>query len=87
MLNILGNTIFNENNTQRTEEFHECFRSQNCWKFRKEFSSTFGYAKNMSKYAKFGKYAKPKVFMPTTSKNEQSMEHIDATIAFSRRCN
>jgi len=44
---------------------------------RKEIRSTFCICqkiwllKNMPKYVKFDKYAKPKIFMPTTSKNCQ----------------
>jgi len=58
--NILGNTIFYENKVQRAEELNECFHSQKYWKFLKEFSSTLCICQ---------KYAKPKLFMPTTSKN------------------
>jgi len=41
---------------------------QKCWKFRKEFSTKFCVCQ---KYAKFDKYAKPKIFMLITSKKCQ----------------
>jgi len=46
----------------KIEEFHECLQSQKCWKFRKEFSSTFCICQKLvvEKYAKFEKYANKK---------------------------